>query len=111
MIFSRWRPDTGGYDYFNSLSTRYGLGDDLPVPRLSPIHALGVCSTDIGRTLPADATPVGSGPLAKGMVAPMGTLGSTLSGALGAITNAGFAAWVLVAAAVGLGYLIGTSRK
>lgn len=58
-----------------------------------------------------DATPVGSGPLAKGMVAPMGKVGGTLGSALGALTNAGVAAWVLVAAAVGVGYLIGTSRN
>lgn len=111
MIFSRWRPDTGGYDYFDSPSTRIGLGDDLPVPRLSPIHALGVCSTDIGRPLPSDATPVGSGALAKGMVAPMGKVGGTLGSALGVFTNAPAAVWILVAAAVGLGYLIGTSRN
>lgn len=107
MIFSRWRPDTGGYDYFDSQSTRFGLGDDLPVPRLPKVHALGACSTDIGRALPIDARPVGSGPIARGMVAPMGRL----RGFAGLDLADNAVKMVLaVACALGVGFLVGSKR-
>ena len=109
MIFSRWRPDTGGYDYFDSPSTRYGLGDDLPVPRLPQISPLGVASTDIGRALPIDATPAGSGPLARGMVAPMSRTGLRGLGDFVLSGTEQIGAAVLVA--LGLGYLIGKAVK
>ncbi len=108
MIFSRWRPDTGGYDYFDSPSTRYGLGDDLPVPRLAQPSAIGVPSTDIGRALPADAKLIGSGPLPRGMIAPMDRSG--LSGVVD-FSSAGVQLGIAVAAGVGLGYLIAKVRK
>lgn len=107
MIFSRWRPDTGGYDYLDSPSTRFGLGDDLPVPRLPKTSPLGTASTDIGRPIPDDAKVVGSGPLARGMVAPMNKSG--LSGLDTASAPVRFAAAVLVG--VGLGYLLAKWRK
>lgn len=70
MIYSRWRPDQGGFDYFEN-SERRGLGDDLPVPRRgfsrSPI---GTASVAIGREPSGALRRVGSGPLAKGMVMP-----------------------------------------
>ena len=106
MIFSRWRPDTGGYDYFDSPSTRYGLGDDLPVPRLTNASELGVASTDIGRPIPSDGVLLGSGPLARGMLAPMNKSG--LSGIDFTSPVWKFAAAVL--AGVGLGFLLGKSR-
>ncbi len=107
MIFSRWRPDTGGYDYLDSPSTRFGLGDDLPVPRLPRTSPLGTASTDIGRPVPDDAKVMGSGPIARGMIAPMnksGLQGLDLSSA-----PVKFGAAIL--AGVGLGFLLAKWRK
>jgi hypothetical protein len=113
MIFSRWRPDTGGYDYFDSPSTRYGLGDDLPVPRLPKVHALGACSTDVGRAIPSDAVAIGSGPIARGMVAPMGKVGGGLLGAIDfALSDAGAKALLFGALAlVGVGVFMSRKKK
>ncbi len=110
MIFSRWRPDTGGYDYFDSPSTRFGLGDDLPVPRLPKVHALGACSTDIGRALPIDAQKVGSGPIARGMVAPMGRVGGSLLSGID-FADGGIKVALFALLALGAGFLIGSGRK
>jgi hypothetical protein len=112
MIFSRWQPDTGGYDYFDSPSTRVGLGDDLPVPRFQTMRALGMsigCSTDIGRPLPSDAQKIGSGPLARGMVVPM----NKLSGVLGAIdfTSAAAKTVLCVVVALGIGFFLGRDKR
>lgn len=112
MIFSRWRPDTGGYDYLNSPSTRFGLGDDLPVPVLPTIPALGMkiaCSTDVGRAIPADAAPSGSGPIARGMLAPMGKVGTGLGSFDLSATSTKVG--VAILCAVGLGYLVGRKKK
>lgn len=110
MIYSRWRPDTGGYDYFDSPSTRYGLGDDLPVPSLTNTTVLGVASTDIGRPLPSDAVLVGSGPIARGMVAPMNKAG--LKGALGLdFSSNGMKLGAAILVALGLGFLLGKARR
>lgn len=109
MIFSRWRPDSGGYDYFDSPSTRYGLGNDLPVPRLSQPTALGACSTDIGRAIPSDAVAIGSGPIARGMVAPMGKVGGLMLGAIDLTSSA--AKFVLVGAGVVAIWLFVGSKK
>lgn len=70
MIYSRWRPDKGGYDYFES-GERFGLGDDLPTPDLPGGSSIGVPSITAGR-LPKNGVlnPVGSGPSARGMVMP-----------------------------------------
>ena len=109
MIFSRWRPDTGGYDYFDSPSTRYGLGDDLPVPRLSNTTELGVASTNIGRAIPGDAQLIGSGPLARGMVAPMNKSGLMGLGLDWSSAPVKLGAAVLVG--LGLGFLLGKARR
>lgn len=85
MIYSRWRPDIGGYDYFQS-SERRGLGDDLPVPKLSGGTAIGVASTDIGRPSPGALTPMGSGPVARGSILPLSRQG--LSGGFGPLSMA-----------------------
>jgi hypothetical protein len=113
MIFSRWQPTTGGYDYYDSPSTRFGLGDDLPVPKFQTMQALGLtigCSTDIGRALPADATKVGSGPLARGMVAPMDL--TSIKG-LGAIdfTSATAKVVLCVVVALGVGFFLGSKKR
>ncbi len=70
MRYSKWLPDRGGYAYYES-PERLGLGDDLPVPRLSQSSPIGVASTDIGRAMPLGAKLVGYGPLAQGSVAPL----------------------------------------
>jgi hypothetical protein len=109
MIYSRWRPDTGGYDYFDSPSTRYGLGDDLPVPSLPNTTELGVASTDIGRAIPSDGVLVGSGPIARGMVAPMSTRG--LKGLGLDFSSDGVKLGAAILVALGLGFLLGKSRR
>lgn len=104
MIYSRWRPDRGGYDYFES-SERYGLGDDLPTPRLRP-GKIGVASTSAGRPIPSGARYVGSGALARGVIAPMETAGLSMAGIsvqMGGLTLAVGAALV--------GYWLGKRRK
>ncbi len=106
MIFSRWRPDRGGYDYFDSPSLRVGLGDDLPIPSLRNTTELGVASTDVGRPLPADAVIIGEGAAARGMIAPMDT--STLQGV--DFTSPTSKLVMAVIAALGLGYLIGKKK-
>ena len=79
MIYSRWRPGSGGYDYF-ATSEQYGLGDDLPVPPLGIGSQVGVASTSVGRPIPRGARRAGSGPLARGVIAPLDTRGLSLSG-------------------------------
>jgi len=69
MIYSRWRPAKGGYDYFEA-SGEIPLGNDLPIPKLSGGTAIGVPSINVGRDMPAGARFIGTGPLARGMVAP-----------------------------------------
>lgn len=109
MIFSRWRPDTGGYDYFDSPSTRYGLGDDLPVPRLPRTSDIGSASTEIGRVLPMDAVPAGSGPLARGMIIAMDKTG--LKGLGMDFLSPGVQLGAAVLVGLGLGFVIGKARK
>lgn len=100
MIFSKWRPTKGGYDYFETKGGNIPLGNDLPTPRLPNGTSIGVASIEAGRAVPAGAKRAGSGELAVGMVAP------TKSTALGVVTGsvpepyawfAGglFAAWLI----------------
>lgn len=113
MIFSRWQPDTGGYDYFDSPSTRIGLGDDLPVPSFQTMRVLGLdigCSTDIGRPLPAGSTKIGSGPIARGMVSPMGKVGGAGLGALD-FTSAAVKTTLCVVVALGVGFFLGRDKR
>lgn len=69
LIYSQWRPD-GGYDYFESNETA-PLGDDLGVPSLHVVNGIGVPSVEAGRPLSRAARHVGSGDLARGVIAPM----------------------------------------
>jgi hypothetical protein len=102
VIYSRWRPDKGGYDYFES-GERFGLGDDLPTPKLPGGSSIGVSSLTAGR-MPNNGTlkPVGSGPSARGMIMPTSRDG--LEG-LGVFSNT--STWSLVALAALAGALIG----
>jgi len=70
MIYSSWRPDRGGYAYFQTAERR-GIGNDLPTPRLVRSSPIGVASVEAGRPFPRGATPIGSGPLAKGVIVPL----------------------------------------
>lgn len=72
LVYSRWRPDDGGYDYFQS-TLRQNINDDLPAPELAPATKIGVPSIEAGRPVPAGAYPIGSGELAMGLVAPVDT--------------------------------------
>ena len=74
MKYSRWRPDTGGYDYFEA-ADRFGLGDDLPVPRLTGGTDIGIASTDIGRNPIAATRPAGSGRTPQGSIMPLSRQG------------------------------------
>src|SRR5262245_23051666 len=67
LLYSKWIPDRGGYAYYET-SERRGLGDDLPIPSVTPVNAIGAPSTEVGRTLPLGAKLVGYGPLARGSV-------------------------------------------
>lgn len=68
-IYSRWHPDTGGYDYF-TVPGGLNLNDDLPTPDLVPATKIGVPSIEAGRAIPTNASLVGQGPVAVGLVAP-----------------------------------------
>mgnify|MGYP001579137166 CR=1 FL=1 len=82
MIYSRWRPDTGGYDYFES-SERYALADDLPTPPLGGSSPIGVSSLKCGRPIPMGAAAAGSGRFAKGVIAPLSRAGLSGDGIMG----------------------------
>ena len=70
MMYSRWRPTIGGYDYFKSGEREIPLGNDLPIPSLPRGTKIGVASVEAGRDIPAGAQPAGSGALAVGLIAP-----------------------------------------
>jgi hypothetical protein len=70
MIYSRWRPDVGGYDYFEDART-LNLNDDLDTPSLPRGTPLGVPSIECGRPIPADAVHAGEGDVVIGVVSPV----------------------------------------
>jgi len=72
MIFSRFDPSSGLYDYYDAPSSVHGLADDLPVPELGPGTPLGVPSVEVGRSLPNDGRHIGRGERAQGVVMPQG---------------------------------------
>jgi len=69
-IYSRWRPDSGGYDYFVAPGS-VNINDDLPTPELDPATKIGVPSIEAGRPVPSGARAAGSGDEAIGLVAPV----------------------------------------
>lgn len=72
MIYSRWNPSKGGYDYFNAKQEKdIPLANDLPVPVLPRGTDIGVASVEAGRPIPAGAEPAGSGAGAVGLIAPI----------------------------------------
>jgi len=70
VIYSRWRPDDGGYDYFSS-DERQNINDDLPSPDLVPASKIGVPSIEAGRPIPPGVVGAGNGDAAVGLVAPV----------------------------------------
>lgn len=86
MIYSRWRPDTGGYDYFET-AERYALADDLPTPPILGASAIGISSLKCGRPIPSAARPIGSGRFAKGVIAPISRTGLSGDGVLAGIPS------------------------
>lgn len=69
LIYSRWRPDVGGFEYFEAPET-HNINDDLPTPELLAAK-IGVPSMEAGRPLPSGARRVGTGEEARGLVAPV----------------------------------------
>lgn len=108
MIYSRWRPEKGGYDYFET-SERYGLADDLPVPKLPGGTAIGVSSLLSGRMPRGSARHVGQGPYAKGLVMPITRAG--LSGLTLAESKPYLVTGVLAAVAFVIGYFRGKRTR
>lgn len=103
MIYSRWDPATGAYDYYES-ADRIGLNDDLPIPKMPAPTKLGVPSVECGRPLPRGARHIGSGENARGSIVPPATvqLAASLTGTLGPwLGNP----WVMLTA----GLLVGAS--
>lgn len=70
MIYSKWRADRGGYDYFETSGPDIPLGNDIPVPTLPEGTRIGVASIEAGHPIPAGAKPAGSGALAVGLISP-----------------------------------------
>jgi hypothetical protein len=83
VIYSKWLPATGGYEYFEAKGRDIPLGNDLPRPNLPAGTSIGVASIESGRDIPSGARKVGAGALARGMVAP-----TRRSGSLGSLTSA-----------------------
>lgn len=94
VIYSRWDPSSGLYDYFES-PERPGLNDDLAVPPMPAPTDLGVPSTECGRSLPSGATHVGTGEFAEGlMAAPAGV--DLLAGGIPGVNGQTYG-WLLLA--------------
>lgn len=76
MIFSRFDPENGEYDYFESPGALAAINDDLGAPGLPPPvssqlgREIGLPSTECGRAMPSGATHVGRGELAEGHITP-----------------------------------------
>jgi hypothetical protein len=70
MIYSRWKPDTGGFEYLE-VPGGHNINDDLPTPELRPATKIGVPSIEAGRPVPAGAQVIGEGDEAVGVIAPV----------------------------------------
>lgn len=115
MIYSRWRPDVGGYDYFQDAVT-HNLNDDLPEPQLRPASQIGIPSIEAGRPIPAAAVWAGEGAKAVGLVAPVDAkalVRRTRSLALGALGTSNTNVWIAGAAIalVGFGIYRATRKR
>lgn len=108
MIYSRWRPHAGDYDYFES-PEQFPLADDLPVPRLPSGSSIGVASLEAGRAIPSTAVYRGSGKEARGMIAPNTGSGGGL-GLLNLIEYIPGWGWLAIGISTGW-YLWGRTKK
>ena len=70
MIYSEWKPDTGGFIYYEADETQ-NINDDLPAPDLRSASKIGVPSIEAGRPLPGGTKVVGEGDVAVGIIAPV----------------------------------------
>jgi hypothetical protein len=100
MIYSKWKPSKGGYDYFKANDKDVPLGDDLPTPVLPAGTAIGVASTEAGRAIPSGAKHVGSGEQAIGLISP---IEKSVLGSIGAVMPHHYC---YMAAGVFLGWLV-----
>jgi len=105
MIYSRWRPAKGGYDYYDASDKDIPMGNDLPKPSLPLGTDIGVASVDAGRVIPAGARYVGSGPDACGLIAPQKT------SALGAVKSLIPTSYMLIAAGVVGGWFLAKWKR
>ncbi len=92
MLYSRFDPVGGYYDYFEVGGPLAALNDDLPVPRMPrPVDgkggAIGLPSVECGRPIPSGAVHAGRGDFAEGHIAPPN--GVRLSG------TSGMGAWAV----------------
>lgn len=69
-IYSRWKPDTGGYEYLQAPGS-FNINDDLPSPVLQAATKIGVPSIEAGRPVPPGSKIVGEGDVAVGLIAPV----------------------------------------
>jgi len=104
MIYSKWKPSKGGYDYYQSNEKDIPLGNDLPVPVLPAGTDIGVASIDCGRPIPMGSKRVGSGTEPAGMIAP------TEHSAVGALTSVFPTNYLYMAAGVFAGWLVFTKK-
>jgi hypothetical protein len=98
MIYSKWRPVDGKYDYFKS-NDQVGLGDDMPLPP-APItrSPIGVASVSIGRRPKGFSRHVGTGEMALGSVMP------TTSMSIGSIDKSTVMTGLALLAGLVIGY-------
>jgi hypothetical protein len=108
MIYSKWKPSSGGYEYYEGNDKSVPMGDDLPKPKLPIGTEIGVASIECGRKLPSAASYKGSGTQAIGLITP-----SQNSSSLGSLGDLIPSAPVSIAGALGiiLGGLIARSKK
>ena len=104
MIYSKWKPSTGGYDYFQGGDKDIPLGNDLPTPALPKGTDIGVASTVAGRPMPPGSKAAGSGAQARGLIVPLE------SSALSGISNAVPPYYLGAAVGVFLGWIVFTNR-
>lgn len=105
MIYSSWQPDTGKYAYIQCPDRR-GLGDDMPVPKLTAIGGIAAPSTIAGRT-PCSGKIVGYGSKPKGAITPINRSGLSLSG-----VDFTDPSTILLCLVFGLtGYIVGVNSK
>jgi hypothetical protein len=106
MIYSKWRPSDGKYEYFES-SEKFGLGDDMPVPSVpftgSPI---GVASVVLGRKPSGRVRRIGEGEAAIGAVMP------TVSGGMGIFPDkASVSLGLALLSGIVIGYLMKDNHR